>query len=606
MCGITGYFGFNDFRLLKKMTNTLKHRGPNDEGFLIEDDVGLGNRRLSIIDVKGGKQPIHNETKTIWITYNGEIYNYQELRAELLRLRHKFQTNSDTETIVHAYEQWGTNCLKKLNGMFAFAIWDSWKKILFIARDRLGIKPLYYHEGNGGFIFASEIKALLQNKRIERIPNEKVIYQFLIDGVHDHTEETFFLGIKRLMPAHYMIVSKKGIKIGKYWELKINRKLIDSKSDEQRAKEFYNMFEDSIRRHLISEVAVGTCLSGGLDSSSIVCLVNEFLKKQKSMKQILGKRQKVFSAVYSNPEIDEKQYINQVVKFTGVEKNFAYPNERVLWKELKRFVYYQEEPVASTSPFAQWSVMKLASRKVTVLLDGQGGDEIFAGYIPYFLVFFRDLMKRKEYFLLAKEFLMSLDLTSPLMEKYLVRGKKEAFAKSLLNENFVRRNEKAREKKWESNDLSEKLYLDTTKFSLPKLLRYEDKNSMAFSIEARVPYLDYRIVEYAFSLPINQKIRNGWTKFVVRNALKERIPEKIRLRRSKLGFPTPEANWLRKLSPVMGKIFSSNNSKRKEYLDFEAIKSSFEDFAKGKLNDEYSDIFWRILNLELWFRTFID
>ncbi|MEM3393931.1 MAG: asparagine synthase (glutamine-hydrolyzing) [Candidatus Methanomethylicia archaeon] len=604
MCGIAGYFGLRNFKLLKKMLKAIKHRGPDDEGIFLDDDVGLGNRRLAIIDIKTGKQPIHNENKDVWIVYNGEIYNFLELKDELEKRGHRFYTKSDTETIVHAYEEWGINCLKKLNGMFAFAIWDKRKKTLFLARDRFGIKPLYYYFSDGKLIFASEIKAILEDKSISIIPNDKVIYKFLVYSFNDDADETFFKNIKRLLPAHYMIVNEDGIKIRKYWDLKINRKLKNLKSEYEIAKELYTLLEDSIKRHLISEVPIGTCLSGGIDSSTIACIINKFLKNNNSIVKIIGKIQKSFSAVYDDKRVDERKYIKEVLKFTKIEKNYTFPSSKKLWKDLKKIIYFQDEPFLGPSIYAQWEVMKIASKKVKVLLDGQGGDEIFAGYIPYYGIYFRNLLKEKKYFQLLKEFLLSLDLTLPFIFRYFSQKKIENEIKKMLNERIVKKYEKKFKSKWICNNLDEFLYMEITKTSLPRLLRYEDKNSSAFSIEARVPFLDHRICEFIFSLPISVRIKNGWTKYILRKAVDGIVPEKIRWRRSKIGFAVPEKRWLLELKDEIMKVFLSKEFRNRKYFNQEEIVKKFREFCNNKLNEEYVRIFWRILILEFWLRVF--
>ncbi|MEM5829237.1 MAG: asparagine synthase (glutamine-hydrolyzing) [Candidatus Aenigmatarchaeota archaeon] len=606
MCGIAGYFGIENKLLLKKMLKILKHRGPDDCGVFFDKNIALGNRRLSIIDIKLGKQPIHNEKKDIWIVFNGEIYNFLELREELIKLGHNFYTKSDTETIVHAYEEWGVKCLEKLNGMFAFAIWDKRKRILFLARDRFGIKPLYYYLDGKKFIFASEIKAILQDKSIQIMPNEKSIYKFLVYGFNDDEEETFFEGIKRLLPAHYMVVKKNDIKIKRYWKLKIGKRLKKFKNEDEIAEQLYNLLEDSIKKHLISEVPVGTCLSGGIDSSLIVCVINKLLKKNGNLTKVIGEMQKTFSAVYDDKKIDERKYIEEIIKFTGVEKNYTFPSSKKLWKDLKKIVYFQDEPFLGPSIYAQWEVMKLASKKVKVLLDGQGGDEIFAGYIPYYGIYFRNLLKEKKYFQLLKEFLLSLDLTLPFVFKYFSQKRVESEIKKMLDENFVKKYEKKVKNKWIGNDLAKFLQLEITKTSLPRLLRYEDRNSSAFSIEARVPFLDHRIVEFVFSLPISMRIKNGWTKYILRKAVKGIVPEKIRWRRSKIGFAVPEKKWLIELKDKITKIFLSKEFESRKYFNQEEIVRKFKYFCEGKLNEEHARIFWRILVLEFWFRVFLN
>jgi len=607
MCGICGMTDFSsviDKNLVKRMTRTLKHRGPNDEGWFFDKNVGLGNRRLSIIGIETGHQPIHNEDKTIWITQNGEIYNFQELR-EILKGKHKFYTETDTEVIIHAYEEWGEKCVTKFNGMWAFAIWDSKKKRLFLSRDRFGEKPLYYFFDGRKFVFASEIKSIFQDEKIRKNPNDKKIYEYLLYGLHDSDEDTFFEKIERLLPAHYMIVDKKGIRIKRYWNLRVNNKFdFSSKKDEEYARKFYELLEDSIRLRLVSEVPIGTCLSGGLDSTTVAVIINKLLVSGGVSKEMVGEKQKTFSAVYKDKDVDEREYIEEVAKNTGIEKNFIFPTSQNLWKEMKNLVYHQDEPFGGPSIFAQWSVMKLARKKVTVVLDGQGGDEILAGYIPYYGIYFFNLFQKKQFVHLSKEILLSLDLTLPFVKKFFAESKHESEIKRMLNSSFVSAFNKRSKTKWQGNDLAKFLYSEVTQNSIPRLLRYEDKNAMAFSIEPRVPFLDYRIVEYIFSLPINQRIKNGWTKYILRNAVKGLVPEKIRKRRSKIGFAVPERKWLLELKDKIMKTFLSDEFGQSKYFNQKEVIKKFKEFCDGKINDNYVRIFWRILILEMWIKVF--
>jgi len=609
MCGIAGFAGFNNDKMLKRMLISIKHRGPDDEGVYVdhENKVSIGNKRLAIIDVKTGHQPVHNENKSMWIVFNGEVYNYRELMEELKKAGHRFYTKSDTETVIHAYEEWGESCLNKFNGMWAFAIFDCNKQELFVARDRFGIKPLYYFWDEKKFIFGSEIKALLQCDLVRK-PNDKIIYDYLVNGLLDHTEETFFEGIKRLMPAHYMVVKGNGIEIKKYWSVpKINRNIdFSSQNNEEYAQKFYNLLKDSVRLRLISEVPVGTCLSGGIDSSSIVSIINKFLSSNVETREVIGEKQKTFSAVYSDKKVDEREYIEEVAKATRVEKNYIFPSADMFWKEIKKLVYHQDEPFTSTSIYAQWNVMKLARKKVTVLLDGQGGDELLAGYLSYYGIFLLNLLRKKEMLHFIKELVSGLDIAMSFFPQYFGRSGKRTAIKEILNKEFLARFGSEKKEEWKTSELVDVLYKDLTTYSIPQLLRYEDRNSMAFSLEARVPFLDYRIVEYVFSLPITQKIRNGWTKFVLRNAVRGVIPKKIRKRRSKIGFETPEKEWMIKLRHEIRKLFASKRFEQRKYFNQKEVLKKFDEFCDGKLDESFSRVFWRIINLEIWFEVFFD
>lgn len=596
MCGIVGILDFKnkiDEKLIKRMADSIKHRGPDDEGYFFDKNIGLGHRRLSIIDLKTGHQPIFNENKTICIVYNGEIYNFIELREKLEKNNHKFYTNSDTEVIIHAYEEWGEKCVKRFNGQFAFAIWDSKKKRLFVARDRIGIKPLYYYSYDEKFIFASEIKAILQDKMVKRRPDDEIIYDYLSFGLHDHKEKIFFKGIKRLMPAHYMIVTKEERKIVKYWNLEIK--------ENETPEKFYELFENSVKSRLISEVPVGTLLSGGLDSSSIICIVDKMLVEG-GFKDTLGKKQKTFSAVFNDKKIDESKWINEVIKKTKIEKNDTFPTCENLKKELKELIYSQEEPVGNLSIYPQFCVMREASKKVKVLLSGEGGDELLAGYIPYYGIYLMELLRKKMFFRLIKEFLFSFDLTYPLFKYFFKRTRSR---NELLNKDFSYEYKNLKKDKWKiKRDLNKTLYLDVTKYCLPHLLRYDDKLAMTFSVEVRVPFLDHRLVEYLFSLPVDMKLRNGWTKHILRESTKGVIPEKIRKRRSKYGFETPEVRWTKEMKDLFKEIFESESFGKRKYFNQKNILKEFDSFCKGKKIQP--KLFWRALNLELWMRIFID
>lgn len=608
MCGICGMVDFKsgtNKTLVKKMTRLLKHRGPNGEGFFFTREVGLGVRRLSIIDIELGDQPIHNKDKSVWIIYNGEIYNFQSLRSEL-EPKYKFTTNSDTETILHAYEEWGVDCVKKLNGMFAFVIFDTKLNRLFIARDRFGIKPFYYYFQNNKFLFASEIKALLVDNGIKKIPNDRVVYDYLVYGLHDNTEETFFENIKQLLPAHFMIVDESGVRSQKYWDLNVNKQIAtDLEKDKECFEKFREFFIDSVRLELISEVPVGTCLSGGLDSSSIVAVINNLLLSKDENAKSIGNKQKIFSSIFTEEDIDERKYIEKICSATKVDKNFTHPTSKNLWKDLRKLVYYQDEPFMSSGMYAQWEVMKLAKKKVTVVLDGQGGDELLGGYLPYFGFYLRSLAKNKKLFRLFKESARGLDLYRPFISQYLSRKKNIAATKQLLRHSFVNSHYDKSVDKWQPKDFVDMMKMELTQTSVPRLLRYEDRNSSAFSLEARVPFLDHRLVEFIFSLPMDQRIRNGWTKYILRQAMKGILPEEIRLRRSKIGFAVPEFDWMVKNKKLIKGIFLSKKFRNRKYFEQDSVVKMFDEYCK-KRQTQFNHVFWRLLNLEIWMEIFID
>jgi len=604
MCGIVGFTGKSNETLLKKMAETIRHRGPDGEGFFISEGISLGHRRLSIIDIAGGDQPIFNEDKSIAIIFNGEIYNFPELKEELLKLGHSFKTKTDTEVIVHGYEEWGTEVLRKLNGMFAFAVWDDQKKSLFLARDRFGIKPLYYAQIGAQLIFASEIKALLCDPEIKTEPNEEQIFKYLAYRVHDVGSETFFTNIFRLPQAHFAIFENGQLSIKRYWQFEPNENIVDEADQQERIERFGKEFIDSVERHLISDVPVGTCLSGGLDSSSVVSVINHLICQKGGIESV-GAKQKTFSALFPGEVNDETEYIEAVVKRFGPEPHYTWPKTTDFWSELEKFVWHQDEPVISTGPFAQWEVMKLVQKSVKVVLDGQGGDELLAGYTPYFIIYLRDLWRRKAYGTLLKEFVKSIDLVVPFAWNFF----KEKFVakldpKLLLQPEFVEKNQQVVFAHGAADTLAKRLQRDLCETCLPAILRYEDRNSMAFSVEARVPFLDTKLVEYVQAIPESWRIRHGWNRWILRQALKNIVPDQILKRRWKVGFTVPEVDWMRRDAQHFQEIFGSAPFQSRPYWDAAKVLSAFAEFAKGKYND--SMVFWRLLNVEMWLRVFFD
>ncbi len=573
MCGICG-FNWKNEKLCRDMANTLKHRGPDDEGFYFDDNVSLGHRRLSIIDLEGGHQPIYNEDKTICIVYNGEIYNYLELRKELEN-KHKFYTNTDTEVILHAYEEWGKDCLNKFNGMWAFCIYNKNKNIFFLSRDRFGIKPLYYYFKEGKFIFASEIKAILQHN-IERTPNDLLIFDYLMYNIVDHTNETFFKGIKKIPKGHFAVfdIKKNKLNIERYWALKISQE--DNHGDERKIKD---LFLDSVRLRLRSDVPVGSCLSGGIDSSSIVCTLS---------KMIDNKNIATFSAVFPGKDIDESTYIQTVVENSGVKSNFTSPSGEELIEDITKLIYHQEEPITGPGVYTQFRVMKLAHEKgLKVLLDGQGSDELLAGYLYFFGYYFKELLKKCRILKLIKEMRcyynkhkrfyeigMMLYLFLPYSFKRYIFQRENKY----VNTDFIDKYQK--ESTYlkdfiDVNSLNDSL-LKHFEYKLGHLLNWEDKNSMTFSIETRLPFLDYRFVKYLFSLPSSSKIKNGETKAIFRKAMKGILPDRILQRQDKLGFETPEDEWIKipKVSEFVRDIINSKRFEERGYFNANYIKKN--------------------------------
>ncbi|MDQ7021818.1 MAG: asparagine synthase (glutamine-hydrolyzing) [Candidatus Dojkabacteria bacterium] len=525
-------------------------------------------------------------------------------------LGHKFKTKSDSETIVHGYEEWGYDVVKELRGMFVFVLYDKLQGNLFIARDRLGIKPLYYAIHDNRFIFGSEIKTLFSGFNIDRSPNEKSVYKFLASRVHDDTEETFFKNVKRLMPGHYAVLKtvKEGelpsIDIQKYWEPTFNSEFKSRKSDDDYAKEFKDIFSEALKLHLVADVPVGLTLSGGLDSSGIASLSMKLFDEALTLDQTADSKPEViaFSAIHPGESIDESEYIDSVVNATGIKPVKIQPNVETFWDELEDWTYYQEEPVISGAPYAYYVVMREARKQVTVLLSGQGGDELLAGYIPYFKTYAQSALDQKQYFSLIRETFKGRDLYFPFIKK-LLESKFKKKGGFNVNDMLTGNNYDFKIGNY-SRNLNERLFNDVTVSTTPALLRYEDKNSMAHSLESRVPFFDHKVVEYIFNLPIDQKIKFGWNRWIYRNTMKGIIPDKNRLRRSKVGFTNPEWEWIERKKDKFIEIFSSTSFRSRSFWNVDKVLEEFDKAINGG-KDYDSDIlfFWRLFIVEMWMRS---
>lgn len=632
MCGIAGFYSLNgpaDPGLVARMVDSLRHRGPDDSGLIALGGGGsppsliLGHCRLAIIDLSAaGHQPMSNEDGEIWIVYNGEVYNYLELMEELVSRGHRFRSRTDTEVILHAYEAYGVDCLQRFNGMFAFALWDGRARRLFCARDRFGIKPFYYHFDRERFLFASEIKAFIQPGGVKREPNPQIIYDYLVNGYLDHTGETFFQGIAQLPPAHYLLLEGGDLRVRRWWDLSPDRDGHPPLSDQEAAETFRALLTDAIRLRLRSDVPIGTCLSGGLDSSSIVCLANRlmFPHGKTTRPEIVGECQKTFSSCFDERQWDEREFIYEILEQTGAGANFVFPRGEELFELIPQLVWSQDEPFGSTSIFAQWYVMRLASQKVKVLLDGQGADEILAGYHRAFGALYLDLTERFRIGRLLREVVFYRRVHGSF-QPYVFSG----LARSLLPDAWVGRLrgritgnihwidpefQRAYRRDFGFEDkfgthLDSHLYNILTRYGLPALLHSEDRNSMAFSLESRVPFLDYRLVEFAFTLPASQKICHGMTKVVLRNAMKGLLPEKVRMRTDKMGFVTPEDLWFRgEMRPKIEEILTSKSFRERAYLRPDRVLEEFRSYCRGEKS--IRSALWRWINLELWLRIFMD
>lgn len=577
MCGITGLIKFDRKEIqliyLKRMSDTIAHRGPDGEGQWISDDnrVGLAHRRLSIIDLtEHGAQPMHYKDRYV-ITFNGEIYNYIELKEQLIQQGYTFHSDSDTEVLMAMYDQYGVDCLTALDGMFAFALYDKHEQKVFCARDRFGEKPFFYSYTPGEqFVFGSEMKAIHAWKGKPSF-NHKMLFNYLAFGYVDNRTDftdTFYEGILNLPHSSYLILDLQNgnVEVKTYWKLTASHATEMPADAHEKVKE---LFLKGLQRRMRSDVSVGSSLSGGLDSSLIVCSINEILKRLENTSE--GARfhnsQKTFSARFPGFARDEGKYMQMVIDKTGVEPHFTYPTQDTLLTEFEKVAYHQEEPFGSASILAQYEVMKLAKEKgVTVLLDGQGADEVFAGYHGYYNVYFRELKKyepelyQKEiaaYNLLhqhnavnekpkatlgqyARRYIPSYVDRLRFIKFYLRQQKNKYFSDDFFNENkkhFVRFHNSF-------DRLNDELQYSTMRGDLQSLLRYADRNSMAHSREVRLPFLFHEMVEYVFTLPPTCKIHDGWTKWILRDTFSDVLPEDICWRKDKIGYEPPQKNWM--------------------------------------------------------------
>jgi asparagine synthase (glutamine-hydrolysing) len=606
MCGINGIVNLNheDVNLheIQLMMDQQKHRGPDDEGVFLCDKVGLGFVRLSILDLSpAGHQPMHSHDNRYIIVFNGEVYNYIEIKEEL-ETEFLFKTGTDTEVILAAYQKWGSECLDKFNGMFTFAIYDTQTQTIFAARDRFGIKPFYYYQDSDRFIFASEIKSILP--LVKKEENDKMIFDYLLYNRTDHTEETFFKGINKLKHGYYLTIKGKNVNIEQWYNLTDRIE----KNKELTPEQYRDLFKDSLRLRLRADVPIGVSLSGGIDSSAIVSsLIKDF--------DIKGLN--TFSAVYGKDEpSDESEFIDE---FSSMVKNmhYTYPSADSFFEDFNSFITAHNEPVPDIGPYAQYKVMELASKDVTVTLDGQGADEQLAGYHYFFGSYYRELVRNFKFKRLLHECISYRKKHSSLKAiQYLlyyilptvVQTKANRNAFPSVNKYFIKKN-------WSLSTISKSLHnpksLNESLYQhfeskLEHLLKWEDLNAMHFSIESRVPFLDYRLVEATLSTPSEQKINMGETKHILREALKDILPEKITNRKDKKGFTNPRDKWFKteQFKRYILDLLNSESFNSRKYFDRDIALSQYELHLKGKI--DASKEIWKWINLEVWFREFID
>jgi len=625
MCGICGKLNFDqkkavDHGLLKNMAAAMQHRGPDDEGFYLEGQIGLAHKRLSIIDLATGKQPISNENGKIWVVFNGEIYNYQQLRETLIKKGHRFKTKTDTEVIVHCYEEYGRECLSQLRGMFAFAIWNAERKELFLARDRVGIKPLYYSILKDSFLFGSEIKAILCDGTVPRDLDFPAINRFL-NYLYLPGEKTLFKSVQKLPPAHYLQVKEGRVETHRYWDLKFSD-LGNGNIDFSTAKEqLLNLLRETVRLHMISDVPVGFLLSGGVDSTGLLSLSLSETDKEISTFTI-GFEGESFA--------DERPYARMAANRYGTKHYDLTINARDFADFLPKYVWHMEEPVCEPPAVALYYISKLASQKVKVLISGEGGDEAFAGYQHYRNIVWLERIKTALGPLKGLGSLFVDKMSgfpgfhrigkfSPLMvlpfgEYY--QGKTSyphrAFAKEYLSNDFLDIVSKEdplvrlaglAENVPSKDVLGRMLYIDAMTWLPDDLLVKADKMTMANSVELRVPLLDHQVLEFAASLPSRYKLHGFTTKFILKDTLKDFVPEEI-IKRKKTGFPVPYQRWLRNdLKSSIKDILLDDRTIGRGYFEKNIIEGMLNN-DKGHL--DYSKEIFSLLTLELWHRTFVD
>lgn len=610
MCGICGIINFDNQQVeepkLRKMMATMKHRGPDDEGVCIQKIVGLGFVRLSILDLTpAGHQPMTDPTDRYVLVFNGEIYNYIEIKDELKLLGVEFGTGTDTEVLLKAYIHYGEACLDKFNGMFAFVILDKRTGDVFGARDRFGVKPLYYYVNETTLIFASEIQPILAVYGKKNTENEAMIFDFLTFNRTDHTEDTFFEGIKKIQHGHCFSIKSGRFEIKKWYDL---RKHIGNQKGN--AATYKDLLISAVKLRMRSDVPVGVCLSGGLDSSAITSIIAQELEHPEI---------NTFSAVYDKGlKADESAFIDLYAD-TLANMYRITPTAESLYSDLKDFVRIHGEPIPSTGPYAQYVVMKLANRHVTVTLDGQGADEQLAGYHYFYGFYFKDLLKKWKLFTLLKECLAyyrvhkSIYAFKTFIYFLLPTKSKTKLSvndRGFLSNDFISRLSKDTNSTvvtdlYASKSLNEAL-LNHFEFKLEHLLKWNDRNSMAYSLESRTPFLDYRLVEYTLSIDNASIIKNGFTKGILRESLKNILPEKIRLRTDKIGFATPQDDWYRTdmFQKLILDLITSDAFKKRNIIKPEIAIQLYNKHLHKEI--DISKEIWKWIHLELWFREFID
>ncbi len=614
MCGICGTAGFSDGTLLRKMCDVIHHRGPDDSGMFLENGIGLGHQRLSIIDVKSGRQPIHNEDESIWIVFNGEIYNYLTLKEELEKLGHRFYTSSDTEAIVHAYEEFGDKCAEKLHGMFAFAIWDDNRKRLFLARDRIGKKPLYFVNLDDKLLFGSEIKSILQYSEIERKVDIQALHHYLTFS-YVPGPRTMFKGIKKLLPGCTLCFKNGSIEIKRYWDF-----YLDSsgtrQSDEYYINKVKELLTEAIRSRLMSEVPLGAFLSGGLDSSTVVAL----------MSGLMDEPVKTITASFEDGgSYNESMYARIVADHFGTEHHDVVLRSKDIGI-LPEIIWHFDEPVLDASAIPEYMIAEKAKQYVTVVLVGEGSDELFMGYLQHRLLPdiynyqkpFPGFIKRN----IAHEVAKFLACAIPVRKAKRYLGFASNLSRTLGDQKEMYRIMIGRFTEFEKNglcistpEISEDAlapYFQDENF-LNNMLSFEikvnlpdnylmnvDKMTMAHAIEARVPFLDHRLVEFAGTIPVDLKLRGSDEKYILKKMMTGILPDAI-IKRKKHPFTVPIVSWFETdLRELTEELLSEKNIREQGYFDHDYVRK-----VLSKNNLDYNQPL-ALMYFQLWHRIFIE
>jgi asparagine synthase (glutamine-hydrolysing) len=632
MCGIYGWLKLKQGKDREAgivwgrlAIDTLLHRGPDDRGTWHADDIFLGMRRLSIIDLAGGKQPIWNEDGTVCIVYNGELYNFLDLRPELEAKGHLFRTRSDTEVVLHAYEEWGPNCLRRFNGMFAFAIWDERNKTLFLARDRIGEKPLYYYQDNERLIFASEIKAILANPSVPRRLNPRGLANFLAFG-HAVAPETIYQNIYKLSPGHYLLVKNGHIQIAQYWDVGDEPQLPDGAvlTEDEYAERILSLLDDSVRRRMIADVPVGAFLSGGVDSSTVVAL----------MKQHATGPVKTFSLGFSiGGAYNELSDAHRVADYLRTEHHELQVEHVDLVQTLRTLIYHYDEPFGDAAGFPIYLLSRFAREHVKVVLAGDGGDELFGGYRRYVADQLAPVYQRLPGFLTdtlipgcverlprlrrIKRMVQTLPITDPARRyaAWLLLFTPEMQAELLQPDVYdavsnydpvwpYPRYYAGLNSATAADHLNRLMYVDLKTWLADVYMEKTDKATMACSLEARLPLLDHRLVELAFQIPSHHKIRGLATKRIFKRAVRRLIPAEV-LRKPKHGFSVPTDPWFRgELKSFTREVLLDERTRRRGYFNMSVVERLWREHVEGR--NVWDTHLWLLLNFELWHRIYLD